>query len=411
MSLVLVGVGSELQSFEVDVETGEARRLARIDLGLNPQYACWHPDRPVLYVAASSRKDATRPGARHEAVAVAVNELTGSLGELGERATLPDRPNHVYCSEGGDLLALSIPGTSCVRLSPIERGGALGKGESTTLSTPSHTHQVRATPRGDHLIAVSRGNPSSPGWWAHKGRQREPGAISILGRQGGQWHEREVAVVGDGYDFGPRHVEFHPSSRWMYVSVETQNEVMAFQWSETAPHLELVQRLSTLTDDDRTLVHHGAGAIHVHPRGHVVYVSNRSHKSVPHRDGSKSLREGLHENSLLVFAVDPASGTLTLRQRIDSGGVCPRTFSIDPSGRLLVVANAESRWWSGPRSRLQGANLTSFRVHDDGRLSPLECTELDGHDGARAIWSGIYPRSRGENRVPSYAYDVAVMAP
>ena len=43
------------------------------------------------------------------------------------------------------------------------------------------------------------------------------------------------------------------------------------------------------------------------------------------------------ENSLAVFALDPASGEPTLIQHVDTRGIHCRTFHIDPSGRMLVA--------------------------------------------------------------------------
>jgi 6-phosphogluconolactonase len=38
-----------------------------------------------------------------------------------------------------------------------------------------------------------------------------------------------------------------------------------------------------------------------------------------------------------VFAVDPVKGTLTLVEHFPSGGVMPRNFAIEPTGRYLFA--------------------------------------------------------------------------
>ena len=55
-----------------------------------------------------------------------------------------------------------------------------------------------------------------------------------------------------------------------------------------------------------------------------MYVSNRGH------------------NSLAVFSVAAATGTLSLEQTVSTEGDWPRNFSLDPSGRWLLVANQRS---------------------------------------------------------------------
>jgi 6-phosphogluconolactonase len=40
-----------------------------------------------------------------------------------------------------------------------------------------------------------------------------------------------------------------------------------------------------------------------------------------------------------VFAIDARNGTLTLVEQTPSGGIMPRTFAIDPTGKYLLAAN------------------------------------------------------------------------
>ena len=62
----------------------------------------------------------------------------------------------------------------------------------------------------------------------------------------------------------------------------------------------------------------------MHPSGKFVYSSNRGH------------------NSVALFRIDPAQGTLTFVEAQDTGGRTPRNFAIDPRGRLLFAANQNS---------------------------------------------------------------------
>ena len=62
----------------------------------------------------------------------------------------------------------------------------------------------------------------------------------------------------------------------------------------------------------------------VHSSGKFVYSSNRGH------------------NSIALFRIDPAQGTLTFVEAQDTGGRTPRNFAIDPTGRLLFAANQNS---------------------------------------------------------------------
>jgi 6-phosphogluconolactonase (cycloisomerase 2 family) len=68
-----------------------------------------------------------------------------------------------------------------------------------------------------------------------------------------------------------------------------------------------------------------AAAVHASRDGKFLYVSNRG-----------------TTNELLVFAIDSTSGTLKELQRRSVDGDHPREFSLDPSGKFLLVANQKS---------------------------------------------------------------------
>jgi 6-phosphogluconolactonase len=59
-------------------------------------------------------------------------------------------------------------------------------------------------------------------------------------------------------------------------------------------------------------------------------------------DGRFVYVEDRGENSIVVYGISPDSGELSLVQRISSGGDKPWGFSIDASGKWLLVANQRS---------------------------------------------------------------------
>ena len=47
-------------------------------------------------------------------------------------------------------------------------------------------------------------------------------------KDGVQTNEVSIAPNG-GKEFGPRHLDFHPTEPWMYVSIETQNKMYMYR--------------------------------------------------------------------------------------------------------------------------------------------------------------------------------------
>ena len=134
---------------------------------------------------------------------------------------------------------------------------------------------------------------------------------------------------------------------------------------------------------DRSRPAGGVGPIHFHPNGRVVYVANRGSGTVAF-EGRQVSNGG--ENSIAVFALDPGTGEPRHIQSIDVRGFETRTFTIDPTGRLLIAAcqnNMALRDGSTVR-----AGLSFFRVGADGRLTFLRKQEVDVSKGAQ-FWSGL----------------------
>jgi 6-phosphogluconolactonase len=136
---------------------------------------------------------------------------------------------------------------------------------------------------------------------------------------------------------GPRHLAFHPNGKWVYGIAEIGNQVMAFNWDSAKGTLTQFQSVDTLDASFKDAS--TAAEIAVHANGKFLYASNRG------------------EDSIVVYAIDPANGQLAFKQRMASRGKVPRYFTFDPSNKWLIVANNE------------GANLAVFSV--DGKTGAL----------------------------------------
>ena len=85
---------------------------------------------------------------------------------------------------------------------------------------------------------------------------------------------------------------------------------------------------------------------------------------------------------MAVFAIDPASGKPSVIQHNDTQGIHPRTFHIDPSGRMMVVAHIMGM--SMPDGSEIPTRLTTFRIGDDGKLTFVKAYDIE--TGGRLMW-------------------------
>ena len=95
------------------------------------------------------------------------------------------------------------------------------------------------------------------------------------------------------------------------------------------------------------------------------------------------------ENNIAVFAIDQRTGEPTLIQNMDSYGFHPRTFALDPSGRMMVAANITPRLVrDGEQVRTQPATLAAFQVGEDGKLTFARAYDVET-GGKTQSWSGM----------------------
>ena len=138
---------------------------------------------------------------------------------------------------------------------------------------------------------------------------------------------------------GPRHLEFHPGGRWLYVTNELNSTVSAYAWDSgrgTLTHAQTVSSLPEGFDGWNSMAD-----LHCSRDGRFLYASNRGH------------------DSIIVLSVEPETGALTPVEIVPTGGRTPRNFALDLTGRYLLAANQDS-----------DLLVVFARNPDTGRLTP-----------------------------------------
>ena len=371
-----------LDLYDIDFGDAALEKRAKVTLPANVQYAWLHPSRRWFYVVSSNGG----PGAvgdRHWANAFRVDPATGVLQPHGEAVALPSRPLHVSVDRSGRFLLIAYNNPSNVTVHHLAADGTIGAqvGQPTQLDTGIYAHQVLTTPGNLTAILVNRGNN------ADEGKTEDPGALKVYGFNNGVLSDKASIAPGTGHGFGPRHIDFHPTKPWVFVSIERQNRlaVCALQSDGTLGRDPLFVR-DTLPDPARAKPGQQAGAIHVHPNGRFVYVTNRNQREAD--DGSRKVFAG-GENSIAVFAIDPTTGEPTLIETVDGHGIHLRTFGIDPDGRLLVAASIRPILVrDGDEIKTLTAGLMVYRIGEDGRLSFVRKYDVETSAGQQ-FWSGM----------------------
>ena len=375
-------IGPHLTLFDLDVaETGLEER-STVVLPANVQYAWPHPSKRYLYVVSSDGGPGL-PGTMHLANAFRIDALSGSLQPHGEPQSLPSRPIHTSVDASGEYLLTAYNAPSGVSVHRLNADGSIGEAvrQFDTLDTGIYAHQTRTTPDNDAAILVTRGNNAT------EGKREDPGALKLFAFKHGALTNLASIAPASGLGFGPRHLDFHPSEPWVYISVERQNKLYTFKLqSDGVLGREALFVKDTLADPVNVKPGQGAGAIHVHPNGRFVYLTNRNQDEVDFQ-GRKVFNDG--ENNVAVFAIDEKTGEPNLIQTVEGHGIQLRTFGIDATGRRLLAASIKPLLVrEGNAVKTLTASITVYRINADGTLAFVRKYDVDTGEGQQ-FWSGV----------------------
>jgi 6-phosphogluconolactonase (cycloisomerase 2 family) len=373
-------VGPELSVFDVDADAGALARRGAVMLPANIQYAWPHPSRRHLYVASSNGGPRV-VGDKHFANALTIDPATGSLRPHGEGVALPSRPIHLSVDRRGEYLLTAYNNPSHITVHRLNADGSIGAAvtQLEKLDTGIYAHQVLTAPSNRVVALVARGNDAQPG------KPEDPGAIKTFAFDNGALRNLASIAPGTGLGFGPRHLDFHPSKPWVFVSIERQNKLYLYEL-DAANGLKREPLFVKDTLLKPPAMRQAAGAIHIHPSGKFVYVTNRA-SDLSSFDGKPAVVGG--QNNIAVFAIDQKTGEPTLIQNADGHGIELRTFGIDPSGRMLVAASiAPTPALVGDRIVTVPAALSVFRIGDDGKLTFARKYDIDTGT-ERQFWTGM----------------------
>jgi len=377
-------VGADLTHYDVDVAGAELIKRETITLPAGVQYAWPHASRGYLYVASSSSAPGQgTAGTEHHVTALRIDPESGGLSQHGALIRLPTRPIHMTTDIPSEHILVAFNNPSAVRVYRIKRDFTPGDEvkQPGPIDAGIYAHQVRVSPDNRLAILVTRGNEGTPT------RPEDPGALKVFDyRDGVLTNEVSIAPNG-GKEFGPRHLDFHPTRPWMYVSIETQNKMYMFRKEDGRINPEIAYRAETLAEPHNIRARQAAGTVHVHPNGRFVYGANRAQATTEFH-GKQVFKGG--ENSIVVYAIDQ-SGEPTPIQHIETQKIHPRTFHIDPSGRLLVAQhNLPVNVRYGDAVKTLAAGLSVFRIGDDGKLTFVRSYDIDVGDKSM-FWMGMVP--------------------
>jgi 6-phosphogluconolactonase len=331
---VVQGRGKGIYAYRFDAATG-ALHLAGITAGVrNASYLAFDPKRQFLYCVNEFKEYEGKPGGA--ASAYRIDDETGALTFLNTVASHGTDPCALMVDRSGRCVIVANFASGSVSVLPIAADGSLREASCVIQHAGSsvdprrqkgpHAHAVEIDAANRYVFVPDLGCDSVFIYALDADRGiliANPNQPSI-----------ETAAGA-----GPRQLVMHPNGRFAYLINELNSTMAAYAYDAARGRLSALQTLPTLPDGFT-----GASScaeVQVAPSGRFLYGSNRGH------------------DSIVIYALDPERGTMTLVGHQSTLGAIPRNFALSPKGDFVAAANQDSN------------NVVMFRVDPEkGTLKP-----------------------------------------
>ncbi|WP_136467842.1 lactonase family protein [Flagellimonas onchidii] len=297
------GDSEGIYKFTFDTNTGELMNKKLAAVLPNPSFIKIAEDKKNLYaVHETADFDSLGGGVSAFKLKNGQLELLNSMGTEGKH------PCHVALSGYGFLATSNYSGGN-VSVFALNQDGSLQSNpqmiDHKVLDTTKTSHAHMAKFVGNDLFVADLGLDAV----------KRYSSINNLFVPGDQVSLDMVEGAG------PRHFTFSKDGKLLYVINELNSTITVLKQKSNGFYKE-IETVSTLDPSFEGKSY--CADIHLSPNGKFLYGSNRG------------------ENTIVIFAVHPESGKLSLVGRESVRGDWPRNFTIDPSGNFLLVANQRS---------------------------------------------------------------------
>lgn len=318
--------------YQFNAATGDFKPVSTVATA-NPSYLALSPGGKTLY--AVNETGGTTPGG---VSAFSFDKISGQLQFLNKQESGGDDPCYLSVDVSRKWLMVANYSGGSLSALPLRSNGSIGAltqtirhkgtGADKSRQEKPHVHSVTFTPDQRFLIAADLGLDKLSIYRFNSGAASNPLTAST---------DSSVNIKPAS---GPRHISFYPGKPWLYLMNEMSGVVDVFHYSDGK--MTTVQQISSHPAGYSGDI--GSADIHAAPGGKFLYASNRG-----------------DADNIVIYAVDPASGKLTVKGFQSTLGKGPRNFVIDPTGQWLLVANQRSD------------NVVIFRIDPGtGLLTPKE---------------------------------------
>ena len=312
-----------IYAFDFDSATGMLTQKGVAAETPDPSWVAVHPNSKFVYATNEA-------GKRSTITAFSLDANTGKLTQLNQVPAQGEDPCHLSFDKTGKYLFVANYSSGTVAVFPVLSDGKLGEPTATVKDAgplgpnkerqeAPHAHWIQASQDGGSVYVADLGLDQVIKYQfdSANGKLSGPSRLSHFSNR-----QYDPSVRLDP-GTGPRHAVLSRDGIQMYVLGELQSTVTVFHLMGTDDYVPTAfQRISTLPKGFSG--RNDTAEITVHPNGKWLFASNRG------------------RDTIAVFTIDSASGTLHPAGEFPTGGKEPRHFAIDPTGHFLLAENQNS---------------------------------------------------------------------
>lgn len=304
------GSSKGIYVYNFNSKTGSAEWVSNTDSAKNPSFLAVAPDGQHLYAVNEINQNGSGL-----VTAYSFNKTKGTLNFLNQQRSGGEDPCHVSITKDAKWLLVANYSGGSLSCFPLQINGVLtsytqnilheGKSVNEQRQEKAHVHAVFLSPDENFLLTPDLGMDKVQIY------QFDQYAKMPL-------HAAAQKAIECEPGNGPRHLEFSPTGKMVYLIEELSGTVSVHSYQKGTT--KFIQRIATHPTDFKG--NPGSADIHISSDGRFLYVSNRG-----------------KENNIAIFRIDSNSGKLTPIGYESTRGEGPRNFIIDPTGNYLLVAN------------------------------------------------------------------------
>jgi 6-phosphogluconolactonase len=296
-----------IYAYDFDSATGKLTLKGVAAETPDPSWVVVHPNGKFAYAANEA-------GNKSTITSFSVDAQSGKLTQLNQLSALGQDPCHLSFDKTGKYLFVANYSSGNVVVFPIQANGKLGEHTAVVKDAGSlgsrkdrqegpHAHWIGASPDNRFVFVADLGLDAILSYRFDATK----GTLTL--------NDPALAKLAPGA--GPRHASFSTDGKLFYVVSELNSTVTAFAYDSVKGAMKELQAVPTLPKD----FHGRNDDAEVQIGAKWLFASNRGH------------------DSITVFGIDSADGTLKLAGNFATGGKEPRHFAIDPSGNFLLAEN------------------------------------------------------------------------